>query len=81
MYKILFNLVGTPHPALQECKKVQQPISVEIIDGKLKLFNKYFFTNLNIFQLGWEVNLDNEIVSNGTIENLDVKVINIYINF
>ena len=53
----------TPHPALAEVKKVYQNVSFEAIDlakGKVRIRNKYNFTNLSEFIIGWVVVSDGE---------------------
>lgn len=65
----------TPSPKLWETKKVYQYVSVEpvdILNGKIKFNNKYYFTNLKEFDIFWELQEDGRTVKNGKVENLDV---------
>ena len=46
----------TPHPHAWEVNKVYQHIKVHAVDlaaGKVRVQNKYFFTNLNEFEAKW----------------------------
>lgn len=46
----------TPQPALEEVKKVQQNASFQWLGAnKLKIFNKHFFTNLEKYELRWQL--------------------------
>ncbi len=60
-------------PKILEVKKVYQNISVKALDilkGEVKIINKYFFTNLNEFDLKWELLEDGKVVLSGTENNL-----------
>ena len=57
-------------------KKVYQNVSIEpkdIASGKVKIINKYAFTNLNQFQIIWELSEDGIIIQKGTLEDMDIK--------
>jgi beta-galactosidase len=61
----------TPQPALWECKKVFSPVKVEAIDlrrGKVKVINKYDFTNLNALNLGWKLITNNKTLQKGMLK-------------
>ncbi|MEZ4886366.1 MAG: glycoside hydrolase family 2 TIM barrel-domain containing protein [Chitinophagales bacterium] len=63
-------------PALQTVKKVQQNLKVEAVDllkGKIKIHNNYYFSNLNFLELQWELKQDGDLLLKGTIENLDIE--------
>ncbi|MCS7120127.1 MAG: glycoside hydrolase family 2 TIM barrel-domain containing protein [Nitrososphaerota archaeon] len=65
-----------PHPALWECKKIQQPIAVEPVDlkdGLLKITNEYDFLNLNVLDCFWELYEDANLLENGCLPKLDVE--------
>lgn len=72
-------------PKIWEIKKVYQNIKVEPIDllsGKVKIKNKFSFTNLNKYTAYWEVNEDGIVIQKGSIKDLNVlplseKIINI----
>jgi beta-galactosidase len=60
----------TPKPGLKEVKKVYQYIEfepVDIINGMIKIRNKYDFTDLSEFTFEWEVQADGLVLQSGTI--------------
>jgi len=62
-------------PKMWEVKRVYQYISVEPEDltaGKIKVCNKYFYTNLNEFDVAWTLSEDGKIIQRGTIRPLDI---------
>ncbi len=64
-----------PNPHLWEVKKVYQYIKVEPIElaqGKIRIHNKYDFTNLNEFEAVWRVRHEGEEVSSGSLGRIDV---------
>jgi beta-galactosidase len=71
-----------PNPHLWEVKKVYQYVTVEPSDWTegmhleatpVTITNKYDFTNLSVFSLGWKVEADGELVSSGELGELDVE--------
>ncbi|MBM4153687.1 MAG: DUF4981 domain-containing protein [Lentisphaerae bacterium] len=59
----------TPQPHAHEVRKVYQSIRVAPVDAassKLKVSNRYFFTDLEGFEATWELAADGEIVKRGT---------------
>jgi beta-galactosidase len=63
----------TPHPAMWEYKKVLQPVQVEAIDlaaGKLRVINRYDFSDLSSLRGWWELLVDGESVATGEIDRL-----------
>ncbi|MCS7119814.1 MAG: glycoside hydrolase family 2 TIM barrel-domain containing protein [Nitrososphaerota archaeon] len=59
-----------PHPGMWECKKIFQPVEAEPIDllnGKVKIINRYDFTSLDIIDISWELQVDGEIVQKGEL--------------
>ena len=63
-----------PKPALMEFKKVSQPVSVRGTDpenGKIRVSNKYNFTNLNRLELVWELVEDSTTLQDGEM-SLDI---------
>jgi beta-galactosidase len=63
------------HPALNEVKKVYQNIKVLPVDpkaGKVKVKNKYFFTNLNEFDASWELAANGTVVQKGVLGKLNI---------
>ena len=66
----IVNPDRTPHPGLEELKKVYQNIhfsEANFKTGQVKVFNEYFFTNLNQFKIQWELFKEGEKIKNGTI--------------
>lgn len=73
-----FNINGivfpdrTPHPAVWECKKVQQPVEAEPVDlskGLVKIENRFDFLNLaDAVEIRWEVRADGRVLQEGRIE-------------
>ena len=58
----------TPHPAMAEVKYVYQNIAIEPADalnGKFILKNRFYFTNLNKYQLQYEVKANDKTVRKG----------------
>ena len=55
-------------PKTLEAKKVLQNISVKAVDllkGKIELVNKYFFTDLNEFDMIWQLKEDGKVLQEG----------------
>jgi len=67
----------TPHPSLEEVKKLYQNIKTRKIDAKSGIFevkNWYDFTDLLAFNLEWSVVTDdNQVISAGTISDFQLK--------
>ncbi len=64
-----------PNPHLNEVRKVYQSIKVTPVDlssGKVRVHNKYFFTNLNQFQALWVLRRDGLQVASGSLGRLEV---------
>ncbi len=64
-----------PHPALWECKKIFQPVKVEAVDllnGKVKIVNKYNFTDLNILDINWELTEDGKKTGSGSLGTVSI---------
>jgi beta-galactosidase len=62
-------------PKLWEVKKVYQSVDVEeedLTQGKIRIQNKYYFTNLNEFEADWTLYEDGKAKQRGSIEQLDV---------
>ncbi|MFD2725177.1 glycoside hydrolase family 2 TIM barrel-domain containing protein [Hyunsoonleella rubra] len=71
----IVNPDRTPHPGLEELKKVYQNIQFSDIDfksGEVKITNEYFFTNLNHFKIDWELFREGEKVTSGSLGVLDI---------
>jgi beta-galactosidase/beta-glucuronidase len=62
----------TPHPALYECKKILQPVSIKIINLaglkdlpgliELEITNKQHFTDLSGLTAAWEITADGTVL-------------------
>jgi beta-galactosidase len=66
----------TPHPGLNEVKKVYQYVGFEPVDlktGLIKIKNKYDFTSLSEFNFDWEVVSDGKVLQSGKIPVPDLK--------
>lgn len=60
----------TPHPALNEVKKVYQPVKFTAADpasGRIEVRNRHFFLPLDGFDLSWELTADGVRAAAGTI--------------
>ena len=71
----IVNPDRTPHPGLEELKKVYQNIhfsKVNFKTGEVKITNEYFFTNLNNFKIDWELFKEGKKVESGTIGVLEI---------
>jgi beta-galactosidase len=65
-----------PNPSLYEVKKVYQNIKVEPVDlesGEVIIHNKYNFTNLDSFDIGFEVTEDGAVIQSGDIARLSLE--------
>ncbi|VAX17974.1 beta-galactosidase [hydrothermal vent metagenome] len=63
-------------PKMWEVKKVYQNIDAEAVDllqGKVKIRNKFSFTNLNKYNAKWEIAEDGVVIESGEIGKIDVE--------
>ena len=63
-------------PKTIEVKKVYQNIGFEPEDietGKISVWNKFFFTNLDRFEFLWSLEEDGEVVESGTLGPLSIR--------
>ncbi|MBI9016817.1 MAG: DUF4981 domain-containing protein [Phycisphaerae bacterium] len=73
------GLVGpdrAPNPSLYEMKKVHQFVKVsplDLIEGKVKVINKYDFINIDFLNIDWELTVDGQLVQTGKMAPLDLK--------
>lgn len=58
----------TPQPALFECKKVFQPIKIDFFEGVVELTNLNDFTNLDAYELKWQLLADGKEVQGGGMD-------------
>jgi len=64
----LVNPDRVPHPHLFEVKKVYQPVAFKAVDiktGLIEIHNKFIFTNLNEYDLQWQLEANGEVVATG----------------
>ncbi|MEM8969763.1 MAG: glycoside hydrolase family 2 TIM barrel-domain containing protein, partial [Bacteroidota bacterium] len=67
----LVNPARVPNPHLYEVKKVYQDFKAEAIDlseGKVRLTNEYFFTNLNEYDIRWKLEEEGVLVQEGKLD-------------
>jgi beta-galactosidase len=65
----------TPHPALNEVKKVYQYVKFSATDpvkGVFEIQNNYKFTNLNEYALKWNITADGKEIFSGVFDSLDI---------
>ncbi len=63
-------------PKLWEVKKVYQNIAIKpdnLLNGTVKIHNKYVFTNLNNFNITWSLAQDGNIVQKGKLPPLNLQ--------
>ena len=65
----------SPHPALQEVKKVYQnfsfiPENLQI--GKIRILNNHFFTGTGNYDFNWSIQANGSIVSKGTLSEINI---------
>ena len=81
----IVNPDRSPHPGLEELKKVYQNIhftDANFTTGNIKVFNEYFFTNLDKFSIQWELFKEGKKISEGKVDPLNIaprssKVLNL----
>jgi beta-galactosidase len=71
------GLIGpdrVPHPGLWEHKKVLEPVRIEPVDlaaGKVRIVNKYLFSDLRGLDISWTLSADGEVQQSGDLPRLD----------
>jgi beta-galactosidase len=77
-----FNINGLvqpdrkPSPHLHEAKKVQQPVSFELVDGSVgdvRIRNRYNFLSLEHLKLHWSLTIEGTQVGAGDLQALSTK--------
>jgi len=59
-----------PQPEMWQIKKSAQPVKAEMIspdEGKIKLTNRFLFTDLSELESVWELKADNEVIEQGVL--------------
>ncbi len=79
-YNFCINGLVSPdrsvQPELREVKKVYQNVHftpVDPIDGKIKVYNEFFFTNLNEFDIFWNLKENGKIIKQGKLNSLSIS--------
>lgn len=65
-----------PHPSLFEAKRVLQNIAVEAVDlnqGIIEIYNRYYFTNLAEFRLVWNIQAEGCQIAGGYLDELKLE--------
>src|SRR5699024_1727749 len=65
----------TLQPETQEVKKVYQNIKInakDVANGTIELKNDFLFTNLQKYDAQWELKQDDQVIQDGTIDELDI---------
>ena len=65
-----------PHPQITQVKKGYQYIKTEAFDleiGKLKVKNKYLFTDVSSFKCKWSVKAEGEIIDSGELDKVECE--------
>lgn len=63
----------TPKPATYECKKVNQPIVISVIDAKegaFEILNRHHAIDLSKYSVSWELTENGTVIKNGTLGTL-----------
>jgi beta-galactosidase len=63
------------HPAMWEVKKVYQAVGVkpvELLRGKLEVFNKRFFTDLSDLEVTWTLSADDQVLQSGSLPRVKI---------
>ncbi|MHA1914277.1 MAG: glycoside hydrolase family 2 TIM barrel-domain containing protein [Promethearchaeota archaeon] len=66
----------SPNPSLYEVKKVYQDVKVipvELVEGKVKILNKYKFKSLDFLDIKWELTANGMKIQEGYLNTLDTK--------
>lgn len=72
----IVNPDRTPQPEINEAKKIMQNIAVKAVNlqkGELKVFNRYFFCDLNDIAMHWEITEDGIPVQSGDLDELNIN--------
>ncbi|MHC4842314.1 MAG: beta-galactosidase, LacZ type [Planctomycetota bacterium] len=72
----IVNADRNPEPEYYEVKKVYQRIRVEPVDlmeGKVKILNKYDYQNLDFVDVCWELTVDDEVIDKGDLTDLALE--------
>ena len=65
-----------PNPALYEVKKVYQNVkiySLDLLEGKLIIYNKFNFISLDDFITKWELTANGKVIQQGLFDRLNIS--------
>ncbi|MEM3715857.1 MAG: glycoside hydrolase family 2 TIM barrel-domain containing protein [Candidatus Bathyarchaeia archaeon] len=65
-----------PHPAIWECKKIQQPVETEPVDlskGLVRILNRYDHLDLSVIDITWELTEDGKVIQEGVLPKMYTK--------
>ncbi len=71
----VFAADRTPNPHAWECKYVFQPVAFQPVDvksGKVKVINRFSFTNLDAYTIQWSIHANGEVLQEGLLAALDL---------
>ncbi len=71
----VINSDRTPGPKTFECKYVFQPVAFEAVDlntGKVKITNRFNFTNLKEYSIRWSLSEEGNIVQEGEVGSIEL---------
>ena len=63
----------TPHPAMWECRKIQQPVQFaagDLARGEVRVTNENSFVDLSYLAVSWELSADGEVIQRGELPAL-----------
>ena len=66
----------TPHPAMEECKKLFQPIWIQaenLQQGRIEIANRQNFTDTKGLNFSWQLKVDGKTVDAGTLSAINIK--------
>lgn len=71
----IFASDRTPNPHAWECKHEFQPVVFESFDalsGKVRIFNRFNFTNLNKYDIQWQISENGNPIQSGLLPGQDI---------
>lgn len=71
----VFSSTREPNPHAWEVKYVNQPVRFETVDlesGKIRVINRFNFTNLADYEIRWSLRGDGQLISKGVLPNIRV---------
>ncbi|AUP80591.1 glycoside hydrolase family 2 TIM barrel-domain containing protein [Flavivirga eckloniae] len=66
----------TPKPEIYECKKVNQPVAISVVDalkGQFKVLNRHHAVDLSQYGLEWTLTENGIVVQKGVLPTLNTK--------